>query len=156
MKVRANGIDVNCEVSGEGRCLVLIHGFTDNLNIWFNQVPVFSKQHKVLTVDVRGFGRTEGGREPYSMRLFAADLYELLRALGIDSACVLGYSTGCHRRAEITCIDVVSPGTTWSDRPGSPNRVDLLEHIGLGGLCRVEVPPELQIQPTPSWWIRFA
>ena len=67
MKARANGIDVNCEVSGEGRCLVLIHGFTDNLNTWFNQVPVFSKQHKVLTVDVRGFGRTEGRREPYSI-----------------------------------------------------------------------------------------
>jgi 2-hydroxy-6-oxonona-2,4-dienedioate hydrolase len=57
-------------------------------------VPVFSRNYKVLTYDVRGFGETEITGGPYSMELFAEDLYELLKALNIDSACVLGFSMG--------------------------------------------------------------
>ncbi len=94
MKVRANGIEMNVEQSGQGPCLVLIHGYTDNLNLWYNQVPEFSKRYRVLTYDVRGFGKTEVRPAAYSMGLFAEDLVELLRALAIPSACVLGYSMG--------------------------------------------------------------
>lgn len=94
MKVRANGVEMNVELSGQGPCLVLIHGFTDNLNLWYNQVPEFSKRYRVLTYDVRGFGKTEVRPATYSMELFARDLFELLRALEISSACVLGYSMG--------------------------------------------------------------
>lgn len=94
MRTRANGIEMNYELAGEGNCLVLIHGYTDNLNLWYNQVPAFSKQYQVLTYDVRGFGRTEVSKADYSMALFARDLHELLRALEIRSACVLGYSMG--------------------------------------------------------------
>jgi len=85
---------MNYELSGSGGWIVLIHGFSDNLNMWYNQAPEFSKRYRVLTYDVRGFGRTEAGKQPYSMSLFADDLYELLRALQIESACVLGYSMG--------------------------------------------------------------
>lgn len=94
MKLAANGIEVNYELCGSGKCLVLIHGFSDNLNMWFRQMPEFSKRCRVLAYDVRGFGQTEVTKEPYSMGLFADDLYELLRALDIESACVLGYSMG--------------------------------------------------------------
>ena len=93
-KIIANRIEMNYELSGKGNCLVLIHGFGDNLNMWYHQVPEFSKQYQVLTYDVRGFGRTEIIKDPYSMSLFADDLYELLKVLKIKSACVLGYSMG--------------------------------------------------------------
>jgi pimeloyl-ACP methyl ester carboxylesterase len=94
MKISANGIEMNYELSGQGNCLVLIHGFGDNLNMWYHQVPDLSKQYRVLTYDVRGFGQTGIAKDPYSMRLLADDLYELLQVLGIKSACVLGYSMG--------------------------------------------------------------
>ena len=94
MKIKANGIEVNYELSGKGKTLVLIHGFTDNLNMWFNQVPEFAKHYQVLTYDVRGFGRTEKTPGPFSMTMFAEDLHELLKALGLSKACVLGYSMG--------------------------------------------------------------
>lgn len=94
MKVRANGILMNCELAGEGTCLVLIHGAGDNLHMWYNQVPVFSKDLRVLTYDVRGFGETEMPESEVSMNILAEDLHELLRALSIDEAFVLGYSMG--------------------------------------------------------------
>lgn len=94
MKIKANGIEMNYELSGKGKALVLIHGFTDNLNMWYNQVPEFSKHYQVLTYDVRGFGQTEKTSGPFSMDLFAEDLYELLKVLDLPSVCVLGYSMG--------------------------------------------------------------
>lgn len=109
MRIKANGIEMNCERAGEGDCLVLIHGYTDNLNLWYNQVPAFSKRYKVLTYDVRGFGKTEVRPADYSMALFAEDLYALLRALGIESACVLGYSMGGRIALEFA---LAHPGMT--------------------------------------------
>jgi pimeloyl-ACP methyl ester carboxylesterase len=94
MKIKANGIEMNYELSGEGNCLVLIHGYTDNLNLWYNQGPAFSQHCRLLTYDVRGFGKTEVREATYSMGLFAEDLRALLEALDIESACVLGYSMG--------------------------------------------------------------
>lgn len=94
MKVLANGITQNYELTGEGDCVVLIHGAGDNLHMWYNQVPAFSRRYRVLTYDVRGFGETELPEGEVDMRVLAEDLHQLLRALGIDSAFVLGYSMG--------------------------------------------------------------
>ncbi len=94
MKVRANGININYEITGDGDCLVLIHGAGDNLAMWWAQVPAFSRHYRVLTLDVRGHGETDCRETPVDMRLLASDLRELLRALEIDRAFVLGYSMG--------------------------------------------------------------
>ena len=94
MKITANGIEMHYEMQGEGKNLVLIHGYSDNLNMWYNQVPEFSKHSQVLSYDVRGFGKSEIGKGPYSMELYADDLYVLLKAFNMESACLLGYSMG--------------------------------------------------------------
>jgi len=94
MKIHANGINMNYELIGEGKCVALVHGFGDNLQMWYNQVAEFSKRYQVLTYDVRGFGLTEKAKKPYSINLFAKDLYELLGAFEIRSVCVLGFSMG--------------------------------------------------------------
>jgi pimeloyl-ACP methyl ester carboxylesterase len=94
VKVRANGIAINYEMTGEGDCLILVHGAGDNLRMWYGQVPVFSREYRALTYDVRGFGETECPESEVDVPLLAADLRELLRALGIESAFVLGYSMG--------------------------------------------------------------
>ncbi|MGA2286011.1 MAG: alpha/beta hydrolase [Dehalococcoidia bacterium] len=93
-KLRANGILVNYELAGEGECLVLIHGAGDSLRLWEAQVPELSRHYRVLAYDVRGFGESELGEAEVDVSLLAADLRELLRALGIDRAFVLGHSMG--------------------------------------------------------------
>ena len=94
MKKEINGIKINYELSGQGPCLVLIHGFSDNQTMWYNQVPEFSKSYQVLTYDVRGHGQTEVTKDEHSIDLFADDLKGLLESLNIPKACVLGYSMG--------------------------------------------------------------
>jgi 3-oxoadipate enol-lactonase len=102
MKIKANGISMNYEIKGTGKNLVLIHGMGDNLNMWYNQVPVFSKKYRVITYDVRGFGRTEVPPGEITMALRGEDLYSLMKALDIERACFLGFSMGGGIALEFT------------------------------------------------------
>jgi 3-oxoadipate enol-lactonase len=94
MKIKANGISMNYELSGKGRSLTLIHGGGDNLNSWYSQVPVFSKQYQVLIYDVRGHGQTELPKGPINTELWVKDLYALLQALKIKETILVGHSLG--------------------------------------------------------------
>lgn len=94
MRVRANGISINYEINGQGDNIVLIHGAFDNLDMWYNQVPIFSNKYRVITYDLRGFGKTESPEGEYSISLFAEDLYEFSKAIGIESGIYIGFSLG--------------------------------------------------------------
>ncbi len=94
MKIIANGISMNYELVGSGKCLTLIHGAGDNLNAWFNQVADFSQRYRVMTYDVRGHGQTELSEEELTTELWVDDLYALLKALKISETFLLGHSMG--------------------------------------------------------------
>jgi pimeloyl-ACP methyl ester carboxylesterase len=94
MNIEAKGVRMNYETTGAGDWLVLIHGAGDNLQAWYNQVPVFSEQHKVLTYDTRGHGQTDVTEGEYTTGMWADDLRGLLEVLGVRRASVLGYSLG--------------------------------------------------------------
>jgi len=94
MKIKANDISMNYEISGKGENLVLIHGAGDNLNMWYHQVPIFSKSYSVITYDVRGHGETESPKIEYTISLFTEDLYQFMKAIKVESAYFLGYSMG--------------------------------------------------------------
>lgn len=94
MKIKANGISMNYQIKGKGANLVLIHGAGDNLNMWYHQLPVFSKSYRVVTYDIRGSGKTESPKGEYSISLFAEDAYQLIKAIRVEGAYFLGYSLG--------------------------------------------------------------
>ena len=76
-----NGIDLHYKIEGEGDPLLLIHGLGSILLDWECQTPYFSKNYKVITVDLRGHGRS--GKPPgrYSIKLFADDAAVLLKEM---------------------------------------------------------------------------
>ena len=94
MKIVANGISMNYDITGSGKYLTLIHGAGDNLNAWYNQLPAFSQHYLVLTYDVRGHGQTELPEGDITMELWIDDLYALLNALNISETFLLGHSMG--------------------------------------------------------------
>jgi len=93
-RVAVGDVSLNYEQEGEGTDLVLIHGLGADLHIWDAEAAVFAKHHRVLRVDVRGFGASDSPPGPYSPALFARDLDGVLRARGIVSAHILGISMG--------------------------------------------------------------
>jgi pimeloyl-ACP methyl ester carboxylesterase len=137
MKIHINGISMNYELTGEGRCVVLIHGFGDNLQMWYNQVPELSERYQVLSYDVRGFGLTEKTTGAYSIDLFTRDLYELLGALEIRSACLLGFSMGGRIALEFaltypdmtTGLILANSGVETSPKPEMAKHRQVMESI---------------------------
>lgn len=103
------------ETSGNGPAIVLIHaGFLD-LRMWDPQVPVFSKTHRVIRYDARGFGKSHIARSTYSDY---KDLRALLYHLRVKTASLVGVSNGGRIAADFaveypTMLDhlvLVSPG----------------------------------------------
>ena len=89
-----NGTTLYYEVAGEGHPLVLIHGGLVDHHLWDDQFAAFAQHYKVIRYDMRGFGQSglvKVGDAPPSYR---ADLYALLKYLGIEKAYVLGLSMG--------------------------------------------------------------
>ncbi len=93
-KLRIHDIDLYYEVTGQGAPLVLIHGLGSSTRDWERQVPVFSERYQVVTFDVRGHGQSAKPPGPYSIAQFASDTVELMKALGIGPAHVVGISMG--------------------------------------------------------------
>ncbi|MFC2033915.1 alpha/beta fold hydrolase [Chloroflexota bacterium] len=94
MKIQANNISMNYEITGDRQYLTLLHGMGDNMNIWYQQVPAFSRHYRVLNYDIRGHGQTELPEGELDTDLWTEDLYALLRALNINKTILLGYSMG--------------------------------------------------------------
>jgi pimeloyl-ACP methyl ester carboxylesterase len=93
-KLQANGIELHYEATGEGQPVLFIHGLGSSCRDWEMQMPVFSKQYRVVSFDLRGHGQSQKPPGPYSMSLFAKDTAELTRSLGIAPVHVVGISLG--------------------------------------------------------------
>ncbi len=92
--IKINDIDMFYEIHGEGEPLLLIHGLGSSSRDWEYQIPQFSKQYKVITIDLRGHGKTSKPKGPYSIRGFADDVALFLEALKIQHVNILGLSMG--------------------------------------------------------------
>lgn len=79
---------------GQGLPVVFLHAFPLNQSMWDEQVAEFSRTHRVITFDWRGFGDSNLGSSDSSMPNFAGDLAGLLDRLGVGTATICGLSMG--------------------------------------------------------------
>ncbi|MCB9896468.1 MAG: alpha/beta hydrolase [Planctomycetes bacterium] len=90
--VRVRYVDV-----GEGEPVVILHGLAASLDVWrmTGALAAIAEDHRVLALDVRGHGRSD---KPHDVARYGDalvdDVIELLDALGIRKAHVVGYSMG--------------------------------------------------------------
>ena len=98
-RIKANGIELYYESHGQGYPVIFQHGFVGTTKMWQPQVPVFSQQYRFIIYDARGHGQSESPPSPdqYSSDIVVEDLWQLLKALGIDKAVVGGLSMGGYQ-----------------------------------------------------------
>ena len=75
MRVENNGVGINYEVVGEGRPVVLLHGFPDTGGLWRHQIPALAEAgFQVIVPDMRGYGRSDKPAEveAYASRCWRA------------------------------------------------------------------------------------
>ncbi len=93
-KTFINGIDLQYEIYGSGSPLLLIHGLGMDHSMWDLQLSDFTRDHQVISYDLRGHGQSDSPDSPYSIDLLADDLDQFLHFLGLRKASFLGLSLG--------------------------------------------------------------
>ncbi len=123
------------ETAGKGPALVLIHaGFLDS-RMWDDQFALFSKTHKVIRYDVRGFGKSDIATSEFSNY---SDLHTLLEYLRVESASLLGNSMGgrialdfaVEHPNEVQSLILVSPGVSGY-KPSDPEEERLWKEFSV-------------------------
>lgn len=83
------------EVYGEGPPLLLLHGdFYGYIDEFSEYIPLLSKHFKVIATAKRGHGKSEIGNALFNEERYARDALAILKQEGIDSATVMGFSSG--------------------------------------------------------------
>lgn len=82
------------QLQGEGKTVVLLHGFCESKDVWHNIVGDLGKFFKVITIDLPGFGESELSSATPSIENFAIGVQELLIHLQVESSVLIGHSMG--------------------------------------------------------------
>jgi pimeloyl-ACP methyl ester carboxylesterase len=96
-----DGREVNyCEL-GEGPAILFVHGLGASWQSWLEQLPEFAASHRVVAMDLPGFGYSESPSEDISIEYYARWTAQFMDVLGIESAAVVGNSMGGFVSAEL-------------------------------------------------------
>jgi pimeloyl-ACP methyl ester carboxylesterase len=120
--IRLHGHEVSFLREGSGPVILLIHGVTSGSATWERAISLLARDHTVIAPDLLGHGESAKPRGDYSLGGFAAGLRDLLSALDIERATVVGHSLG--------------GGIAMQLAYQFPERVDRLVLVASGGLGR--------------------
>ena len=94
-KEDSGDIELYFEDHGEGKSVVLIHGYPLSGASWEKQVPVLlAAGYRVITYDRRGFGKSSQPTSGYNYDTFAEDLHRLVSQLKLHDFTLVGFSMG--------------------------------------------------------------
>lgn len=133
--ISIHGHEVRYFKAGSGPALLLIHGMAGSAATWKHVLPRLARDYTVIAPDLLGHGKSDKPRTDYSLGAFAAGLRDLLVALGIERATVVGHSLG--------------GGIAMQMAYQHPERVERLVLVGSGGLGQ-EVSPVLRLLTLPG------
>jgi pimeloyl-ACP methyl ester carboxylesterase len=97
VRVDVGGVGIEYEVIGDGRPVVLLHGFPDTGRLWRHQVPALAAAgFRVIVPDLRGYGRSDkpGEVEAYALVALAGDVLAVMSDAGVERAHVVGHDWG--------------------------------------------------------------
>jgi pimeloyl-ACP methyl ester carboxylesterase len=79
---------------GEGEVVLLVHGITSSSRTWRDVMPGLGESYEVIAPDLLGHGTSAKPRGDYSLGAYASGLRDLMVALDIPKATVVGHSLG--------------------------------------------------------------
>ena len=72
------------------RCVVLLHGYLESMYVWDDFLPLLTPSVRVIALDIPGHGISEVKGEVHTMDMMAATVRDMLDALGIERATLVG------------------------------------------------------------------
>lgn len=131
----SGGVTLRYQEAGEGKPLVMLHGWSQSAAEFKHQIEVLAENRRVIAIDQRGHGESDKPETGYRIARLAADLREVLIALDLDDVDLLGHSMGCsvswcyldlfgpERLARLVLVDeaaLVTGMPHWTDAERAP------------------------------------
>ena len=149
LRVKANGGDFHVARMGQGRPLLLLHGWPEFWLTWAPVMQRLSDRYQLVAPDLRGFGDSSKPDGPWGAAEHAADMLAVMDALGMKTAGVVGHDVGGavmqsmarlapERIPGLFFFDFVYPGI--GARMGTPDR---LNEIWYQSFHQMEMAPAL-------------
>ena len=149
LRVKANGGDFHVARMGQGRPLLLLHGWPEFWLTWAPVMQRLSDRYQLVAPDLRGFGDSSKPDGPWGAADHAADMLAVMNALGLKTAGVVGHDVGGavmqsmarlapERIPGLFFFDFVYPGI--GARMGTPDR---LNEIWYQSFHQMEMAPAL-------------
>lgn len=104
-KVDVGGCSLHVESVGEGPAILFVHGLLCDSRMFSHSVGELSRDHRVITVDLRGHGQSGASASGYSIRDVSKDLMKVLDALGIVRAIFAGHGVGGAAALHVALTD---------------------------------------------------
>jgi pimeloyl-ACP methyl ester carboxylesterase len=142
-RVRLPGAEVNCVELGEGVPVLFVHGISGCWQNWLETLPHLARSHRVIALDLPGFGGSPMPAWPIDIAAYGRLLHELCEELGVGRATVVGNSMGGLVATEALTaapgrferlVLVSSAGiiNTWSPKPRATATAWAWKHFGPG------------------------
>jgi pimeloyl-ACP methyl ester carboxylesterase len=110
--IQINGHTIFYTVRGEGKPLLLIHGYGAGMWVWEKQIDVLSRSYRVYALDLIGHGFSDRPKIPYTPETYIHFFRDFMDGVEIEKAVLIGNSMG--------------GGIAWAMAILYPERVDRL------------------------------
>ncbi len=102
-----DGLNWHWVEQGEGPAVVLLHGIPESWRCWSRQIPLLSRQFRVIALDMKGYGQSDKAEGDYAGSTVARETVRLLDHIGVESFHLAGHDWGvmiadniCHQVPE--------------------------------------------------------
>ena len=167
----SDGGSIHVVETGAGPPIVLVHGVTLSVITWARQLNGLSADHRVIAIDQRGHGPSAAGTDGYGLDRLSEDVIEVLGALDVTGAVLVGHSLGGmvtmtaainsrDRLADhVTALALVATSShPLAGVPVPPSVIDRLSARGERSLARAERRghPAIRGASRLTWSMRVA
>ncbi len=123
-----DGAAVNYADLGTGPCLLLVHGLAGCWQNWLEQLPHFARTHRVVALDLPGFGHSPMPPWEISIPAYGQLIHDFCEVIGVDDATIVGNSLGGFVAAEAVALN--------------PARFERLGLVCAAGISSASLRPE--------------
>jgi pimeloyl-ACP methyl ester carboxylesterase len=122
-RMRIDGRDANFVDAGEGPAVIFVHGLGASWQSWLENIPEFSRDRRVVAMDLPGFGCSDLPEHDISIEHYADWTFRLLDELGIERGTIVGNSMGGFIAADMAIrqpervqrLALVSAAVFWQE-----------------------------------------
>jgi pimeloyl-ACP methyl ester carboxylesterase len=140
----ANGVTLSWDEAGQGgHVVVLLHGYPFDRTMWRDQLLGITG-HRLLALDLRGFGASDRGEGPLTVEAYADDVAALLDTLGHQRIVLVGLSMGGYvalafaerHRERLAGLVLMDTKASPDDDAGRKGRDEVIATIATDGTSK--------------------